>query len=323
MAVVLPLPLGPISAWISPGRSSRSMPCRIPSGSESPRAVSEPSSPDGGGADSLGAPDEPRGRIRATTCGRSHRQATSAAAVTTPLAASAEIPVSLSASATRGIPAITANASSGPATGAPAPTITAANSCSASNGDMSAGAATPINNEKPAPAAAPNAPASASSPALRAATGTPAASAASGSSRNAMASRPPDPPRSRAAARRASAHRITATTACAVGVSVSDAPNQVSTWSSAGRVRPCVPPESSGNASNAVDASQARPHVASATRARSARATSAPSSHPPSAPPITATSTALPIDNPARSSCIAPTAPSARNALWASTGIPA
>ena len=106
-------------------------------------------------------------------------------------------------------------------------------------------------------------------------------------------------------------------------MSVSETPKYVSTWSSAGRVRPCVPPESSGNASSAVVASQASPHVASATRARSAPATSAPSSAPAAAPPSTASSTALPIGSPARSSCIAPTAPSARNALWASTGIPA
>ena len=71
------------------------------------------------------------------------------------------------------MPAITAKASSGPAIGAPPPTITAANSCSASSGDRSAGAAIPISSVNPAPPAAPNAAASASSETMRCVIGTP------------------------------------------------------------------------------------------------------------------------------------------------------
>ena len=93
------------------------MPWRIPSGSVTARA--KKSSADGSGGGPGGTSSGGLRRLRDATCGRSHRQATSAAAVTTPLAASAEIPVSLSTSAARGIPAITANASSGPTTGAP------------------------------------------------------------------------------------------------------------------------------------------------------------------------------------------------------------
>ena len=100
-------------------------------------------------------------------------------------------------------------------------------------------------------------------------------------------------------------------------------PNGVWTVSSAGRVRPCPPPDSDGKPSSTVYASQASAHVVSATNGGCARATSAPVSAPATAPSAIAASTAPPIGSPARSSCSAPTPPTATNALAASTGIPA
>ncbi len=126
-----------------------------------------------------------------------------------------------------------------------------------------------------------------------------------------------------AAAPPASTHSTAAATTWTRGVSVSDTPIGVSTVSSAGRVSPWPPPDSDGNPSSTVYASQASAHVVSATDDGSARASNAPVSAPAIPPSATASSTAPPIGNPARSSCSAPTPPIAANALAASTGNPA
>ena len=99
--------------------------------------------------------------------------------------------------------------------------------------------------------------------------------------------------------------------------------NGVATRSSAGRVRPCVPPDRSGAATSTAAASHASAQVASATRGAGAAATSQPVSAPSTPPATIESSTALPIGSPARSSCIAPIAPTARNALCERTGSPA